>query len=284
MQVGEGRAAHAACIFMLCACVPAPASCPATMVCARCRLSGCHPPTPLAQILTYLKVEPMQWSAARLRRVLNAAIASPISAQAGCRPTAVPMLLLKPQQYRSGCQLKLCCSAGRSKPPGWARLCSIPSRPRLILLLLLLPQDLAEAEAALQQGFTGSLSRVPTSSSQREAAMSDEAGSGTQEPAAAAASGQAEGAEGVADFLLQQGGSGPPATQPAAAAAAGDDAVAAELAAAAAQQEAELMDMVSGCAYRALLVRSRRCRTNEQEVGAASPRAMQLLVHSSTDM
>lgn len=152
----------------------------------------------------------MQWSAARLRRVLNAAIASPISAQ-----------------------------------------------------------DLAEAEVALQQGFTGSLSRVPTSSSQREAAMSEEAGSGTQEPPAAAAAGEAGETEGVAGFLLHQGDSGRPATQPAAvaapAAAAGDDAVAAELAAAAAQQEAELMDMVSGCAYRAPL--SRHCRTNEQDMG-----------------
>lgn len=47
---------------------------------------SCRPPTPHPsnpQILTYLKVEPVQWPAARLRRVLNAAIASPISAQAG---------------------------------------------------------------------------------------------------------------------------------------------------------------------------------------------------------
>lgn len=44
-------------------------------------LPGPKPLTP--QILTYLKVEPVQWPAARLRRVLNAAIASPISAQAG---------------------------------------------------------------------------------------------------------------------------------------------------------------------------------------------------------
>jgi hypothetical protein len=33
------------------------------------------------ELLTFLKVEPVQWSPQRLRRVLNAAIASPITAQ-----------------------------------------------------------------------------------------------------------------------------------------------------------------------------------------------------------
>jgi hypothetical protein len=33
------------------------------------------------ELLTFLKVEPVQWLPQRLRRVLNAAIASPISAQ-----------------------------------------------------------------------------------------------------------------------------------------------------------------------------------------------------------
>jgi hypothetical protein len=136
------------------------------------------------EILTYLKVEPVQWPAGRLRRVLNAAIASPISAQ-----------------------------------------------------------DLADAEAALQQGFTGSLSRVPTSSSQREASLAEEAGSSMQEPPAAPAAGEAAGAEGAAGMLPQHASTDAPAVQ-AHAAAAGEDTVAAELAAAAAQQEAELMDMV----------------------------------------
>lgn len=75
-----------------------------------------------------------------------------------------------------------------------------------------------------------------------------------QEPAAAAAAGEADGAQGAAAVLPQHGSADAPAAQPvgtAAAVAAGDDTLAAELAAAAAQQEAELMDMVSGCASRA---------------------------------
>lgn len=109
-----------------------------------------------------------------------------------------------------------------------------------------LPQDLADAEAALQQGFTGSLSRVPTSSSQREVALAEEAGSDVQNRPAGGAAGEAGGAEGPAAGLLQHGSADLPVAQHAAAAAAGEDAVAAELAAAAAQQEAELMDMVGG--------------------------------------
>ncbi len=183
----------------------------------------------------------MQWPAARLRRVLNAAIASPISAQAGgmlgglCRMAANRTIL------------NIYWPALASPTTLWQPI--MPPPPAAAV-----PQDLADAEAALQQGFAGSLSRVPTSSSQREARLSEEAGADMQEPAAAAAAGEAEGAEGAAAVLPQHGSADVPATQPvgaAAAVAAGDDTLAAELAAAAAQQEAELMDMVSGCTCRA---------------------------------
>ncbi len=86
------------------------------------------------ELLTFLKVEPVQWAPQRLRRVLNAAIASPLTAQ-----------------------------------------------------------DLADADAAVQQGFTGSLSRAPTFSAEAEAAVPAES-----EEEAEAGGGMGPGVAGVA--------------------------------------------------------------------------------------
>lgn len=119
------------------------------------------------------------WSHARLRRVLSAALASPIS-----------------------------------------------------------QQDLADADAALERGFTGSLSRGATYSdeAEREAAVAA-AGSGGGE-AGAAGSGDGGGAA-----TPLHGAAGPLQDDPAAGAA-GEDAVTADLAAAQQQIDDDLMEMV----------------------------------------
>lgn len=132
--------------------------------------------------------------------------------------------------------LGVCAACGRPGVLQWWQGIPPVARP--------LPQDLADAEAALQQGFTGSLSRVPTSSSQREVALAEEAGSDVQNRPVGGAAGEAGGAEGPAAGPLQHGSTD--VQDRPAGGAAGEDAVAAELAAAAAQQEAELMDMVDG--------------------------------------
>ena len=155
----------------------------------------CHTVQDFEELLTFLKVEPVQWSPQRLRRVLNAAIASPITAQ-----------------------------------------------------------DLADAEAALQQGFTGSLSRAPTFSAEAEVAVpleeAEEEEAAAAEEAGAATSAAAAAAAGAAAHSCAASLSSQPSTaaaaQDAAAAAggAGEDAVAAELAAAQQQIDQELLDMV----------------------------------------
>lgn len=72
--------------------IPLPPTLPPQQLLTFLKVEPCTPltpspillrPPPLVQLLTFLKVEPVQWSPARLRRVLNAAIASPITAQVG---------------------------------------------------------------------------------------------------------------------------------------------------------------------------------------------------------
>lgn len=131
------------------------------------------------ELLTHLKADVVTWSHARLRRVLTAALASPIS-----------------------------------------------------------QQDLADADAALEQGFTGSLSRGATFSgdAEREAAAAASSSGGEEAAGGGGGGGAAAAPPPGAAGQLQGGAAG----------AAGEDAVTADLAAAQQQIDDELMEMVSG--------------------------------------
>lgn len=128
------------------------------------------------QLLTHLKADVVTWSHARLRRVLSAALASPIS-----------------------------------------------------------QQDLADADAALEQGFAGSLSRAVTFSGNSE----QEAAAG-----ASSSSGGVDAAAGGGDNSAAVPSLAGPLQGGAAAAPGGEDAVAADLAAAQQQIDDDLMEMV----------------------------------------
>lgn len=130
------------------------------------------------QLLTHLKADVVTWSHARLRRVLSAALASPIS-----------------------------------------------------------QQDLADADAALEQGFAGSLSRAVTFSGNSE----QEAAAG-----ASSSSGGVDAAAGGGDNSAAVPSLAGPLQGGAAAAPGGEDAVAADLAAAQQQIDDDLMEMVGG--------------------------------------
>lgn len=134
-------------------------------------------------LLTYLKAEVVQWPHHRLRRVLSAALASPIS-----------------------------------------------------------PQDLADAEAALQQGFTGSLSRAPTFSAEADAAGAGSTGEeeGVECAAAGSAALSPAQASRTASLASQPSMTAAGAGEAGAAGAGGEDAVTADLAAAQQQIDDEV--------------------------------------------